>query len=92
MPGRRIGTHTTTRPFRCERCHHLGLTPTIVVGPGIIESRLLNGRYRDHAHANCSNGHAWWSVHPDAIRQASQANLLAALALSTTEESTSTGR
>ena len=81
MPGRRIGTHTTTRPLRCERCYHLGLDPAITVGPGIVEKRLRDGRYRDHASASCSNGHVWWSIHPEALQRARLANQLAALSL-----------
>lgn len=77
MSGRRIGTHTTTRPFRCERCHDLGLQPQVTVRPGILEKRLRDGRYRDHANATCSNGHSWWAIHPEAVRLALEANVLA---------------
>jgi hypothetical protein len=79
MLSRRSGTHPTTRPLRCDRCHQLGLDPQIAVGPGILEKRLLDGRYRDHASASCSNGHSWWSVHPEALRRAREANNIAAL-------------
>jgi hypothetical protein len=58
---------------RCNRCHHLGLDPLITVGPGIIEKRLRDGRYRDHASASYSHRHVW-SIHPEAVRQARLAN------------------
>jgi exosome complex RNA-binding protein Rrp42 (RNase PH superfamily) len=59
------------------------------VGLGTVEKRLRDGRYRDHASASCSNGHEWWSVHPEAIRQAHDANALAALCLATARALTS---
>lgn len=82
MPGRRLGTYTTTRPLRCERCHHLGLLSQVIVRPGIVEKRLRDGRFRDHASATCTSGHDWWSIHPEAIRLARQANILAVLSRS----------
>jgi hypothetical protein len=88
MPGRRVGTHTTTRPFRCERCHHRGLHPRVTVRPRILEKRLRDGRFRDHANATCSNGHSWWSIHPEAIRLAREANVLALSSLPTGRELT----
>jgi hypothetical protein len=89
MLRRRIGTHGTTQPLRCNRCQHLGLHPQITVGPGIVEKRRRDGRYRDHVSATCSNGHSWWSIHPEALRQARHANRLAAHSLSTIDECTS---
>ena len=89
MLRRRIGTHGTTRPLSCNRCQHLGLNPQITVGFGIVEKRLRDGRYRDHVCATCSNGHSWWSIHPEALRQARHANKLAALSPSTIDECTS---
>jgi hypothetical protein len=65
---RRTGTHPTTQPLRCYRCLRLGVDPTIVVDPP-VEKRPINGRYRDHVRVYCSNGHSWWSLHPEAIRQ-----------------------
>jgi hypothetical protein len=70
---RRIGTHPTTQPLRCYRCHRLGVDPAIVVDPP-VEKRPLNGRYRDHVRVYCSNGHLWWSLHPEAIRQSREAD------------------
>jgi hypothetical protein len=88
MLRRRIGTSATRQPLRCVRCHHLGLQP-ITVGAGPIEKRLRDGRYLDHASASCSNGHIWWSIHPEALRQAREANILAALSLEPAREFTS---
>ena len=68
MSGRRVGTHRTTRPLRCERCRRLGLSPTIAIAPG-LEKLWNNGRYRDHANVSCTNGHHWWSVHPEALQR-----------------------
>jgi hypothetical protein len=89
MLRRRIGTHGTTQPLRCNRCQHLGLNPQITVRAGIVEKRGRDGRYRDHVSATCSNGHSWWSIHPEALRQARHANRLAAHSLSTIDECTS---
>jgi hypothetical protein len=75
----RIGTYITTRPLRCERCHRRRLDPQITVAPGLVEKRRRDGRYRDHASAFCSNGHQWWSIHPQAIRQAQQADARSAV-------------
>jgi hypothetical protein len=66
---RRAGNHPTTQPLRCYRCHRLGVDPAIVVDPA-VDKRLRDGRYRDHVCVYCSNGHSWWSLHPEAIRQA----------------------
>ena len=77
----RVGTHTTTRALRCQRCHKLGLASAITISPGLVERRLRDGRYRDHAGASCSNDHHWWSIHPEALRLARQANILAQLSL-----------
>ena len=52
----------------------VGLYPQLTVRHG-VESRLLNGRYRDHANASCSNGRSWWSVHPEALRRAGEMTL-----------------
>ena len=85
----RIGKYRTTRPFRCERCHQLGLHSTVAVGAGVIERRPRDGRRRDHAEASCSHGHQWWSVHPEAIRRARLANTFVALSVPITQECTS---
>jgi hypothetical protein len=45
-----------------------------------LEQRLRDGRFRDHANATCSNGHDWWSIHPEAIRRVREANVLAMMA------------
>jgi hypothetical protein len=64
MPGRRIGTHPTSRPLRCERCRRNNLSPAVTVAPG-VEKLWSDGRYRPHANVSCNNGHSWWSVHPE---------------------------
>jgi hypothetical protein len=71
----RGGAHTTTRPLRCERCNRLGLDPKITVEPG-VERRPKDGRHRDHVNVHCSNGHSWWSVHPEAIRRSREGDAL----------------
>ena len=70
----RIGTYPTTRPLRCDRCRQLGLQFAVTVDPGIVEKRVRDGRYRNHASVSCSNGPQWWSLHPEAIREARLAN------------------
>jgi hypothetical protein len=89
MLRRRIGTHGTTTPLRCNRCQHLGLNPQVTVGPGIVERRLREGRHRDHVSVSCSNGHSWWSIHPEALKQGRPADKLAALSFSRIDECTS---
>jgi hypothetical protein len=73
MLSRRGGTHPTTRPLRCDRCHRLRVDSKITVEP-TVQKRLKDGRCRDHVHVYCSNGHSWWSVHPEALRRSSEAD------------------
>ena len=73
MLSRRGGTHPTTRPIRCYQCRRLGLDPKLTVGR-TVEKRLKDGRYRDHMCVYCSNGHSWWSVHPEAIRRSRESD------------------
>lgn len=72
---RRAGTTPTKQPLRCYRCHRLRLDPKIVVEPE-VEKRPRDGRQRDHVRVCCSNGHWWWSLHPEAIRQNREAGSL----------------
>jgi hypothetical protein len=78
MLRRRVGAFPNSRPLRCERCRQLRLSARVVVKPG-LEERVLNGRVRDHAMVSCTHGHTWWSVHPDALRQARKAAFFAHL-------------
>ena len=70
---KRVGMHPTTGLLRCYRCVRLGQDPKLTVEPRVVK-QLREGRYRACANVSCSNGHSWSSVHPEAVRQAREAN------------------
>jgi len=67
---------STIAPLCCRRCDREGQTYTLRVERG-QHRRRRDGRRRLSVNVTCTNGHEWFSVHPQAIKRSREADLAA---------------